>query len=354
MSALKDTLPPPLPHKIDSDPLPDPSATRLSRFFARLFDVWWEVLLLTLLFGFVLSRYSVNFSGWINSPHSAQLFAIICVPFAMILDAAVYGIFGNTPGKALLKLKVTTWAGDPLSFAQYVSRNFLVWFSGLALGLPFINLFTFAFQARRLGMGQQASYDEATGFLVRAAPSGFVVKAAFSLAFTSLFGVMIALRAIESDIDHAAPSSESATYYSWMNPQTRQVAMIDSWWYQPVQYHEAGEEMYDFSHWTNRAKVVLAVQQEPRYTLVDYVRVFRKHNAAVWRFSDEGHFFEKDGHRGWQGTGMETADPTIRFKVEVFQMESGIGRLVSQQTQPYDLSDLPVSQIQASLWSTIR
>jgi RDD family. len=41
----------------------------------------------------------------------------------MILDAGVYSAVGNTPGKALLGLKVTTLNGSRLSYAEYSRRN---------------------------------------------------------------------------------------------------------------------------------------------------------------------------------------------------------------------------------------
>jgi Predicted membrane protein/domain len=192
LSALKATLPPPCT-SYTSYPL----ATRWPRFFARIFDVWWEILLTSVALGAVLGRYSAGFVEWINVPGASQLFGILCLPVALILDAVLYRLLGNTPGKALLGLKVTTLDGKPLSFAQYLGRNFSLWVSGFALGFPLINLFTLANQSRRLGKGQPASYDEATDFRVRSKPSGILRKAVFGLAFTGLFVVMAVLNSME-------------------------------------------------------------------------------------------------------------------------------------------------------------
>lgn len=152
-------VPPPLPSKTSSDPLTFPLATSWPRFFARIFDVWWEILFVSFVLGTVLGRYSAGFVEWINGPGASQLFGILCLPIGLILDAAVYRIIGNTPGKVLLGLKAGTLDGKALSFGKYLGRNFSMWARGLALGFPLINLFTMAHQSGRLGKGQQASYD---------------------------------------------------------------------------------------------------------------------------------------------------------------------------------------------------
>jgi uncharacterized RDD family membrane protein YckC len=148
-----------------------PLATRWPRFFARIIDIWLEKSLVTFVVAYVLSIYLAGFIEWINAPGAEYIFGIICLPVALIVDAFIYKVFGNTIGKRLLGLKVTTLDGKPLSLIQYMHRNLSVLISGLAFGLPFINLFTLGRQFYRLREGRQASYDEATGFRVRSKPS---------------------------------------------------------------------------------------------------------------------------------------------------------------------------------------
>lgn len=156
LNGLFVALPPPLPQKVEPDVLSYPLATSWPRFFARLFDLWWEALLVALISGALLGRYSASFVQWINGPGASQIFGLMCIPIGLILDAFLYRFVGNTPGKALLRLKAGTLNGKSLSLSQYISRNFSMWASGLALGLPLISLFTMANQSRRLGKGQQA------------------------------------------------------------------------------------------------------------------------------------------------------------------------------------------------------
>lgn len=203
LSDLTVAVAPPLPPIADTDSQYYLLSNRWPRFFARSFDVWLEMLFVSLSMGFALSLYFIGFVEWIKGPGASQLFGILCLPIALTLDAFLYRFIGNTPGKALLGLKLTTPEGNPLSFAQYLSRNISMWASGLALGVPLINLFTMASQYRRLGKGLQASYDELEGFRVRAKPSGWLRKTSFGFAFFGLIVIIGALTLTEQAIDNA-------------------------------------------------------------------------------------------------------------------------------------------------------
>ena len=181
------------------DPLMYPIATRWPRFFARTFDVWWEILVLFFL-AFCLHAVAVT------TPSSSMLHGLLewmggtkwfffwmlmlCLPLAFILDTVIYSLFGNTPGKAFLGLKVGYLSNaSPLSFGRYLARNLRVWMEGFAfgLGLSFVGLFMMVYQARRLGKGQQASYDQSADYRVRAKPIGGVRKCSFGVLFLVVF-----------------------------------------------------------------------------------------------------------------------------------------------------------------------
>jgi uncharacterized RDD family membrane protein YckC len=198
LNELEAVVSPSLPPKADTDTLSYPMANRWLRFFARIFDMCWETMLVAFILGAVFTRYSANFVEWFyESGASRQLFGLLYLPIAFILDALLYRAIGNTPGKALLGLKVKTLDGKSLSFAQYLNRNFSMWVSGLALGFPLFTLFTLVHQAGRLGEGQQASYDESTGFCVHSKPVDWWRKTAFGFAFVSLFVIIVALNTME-------------------------------------------------------------------------------------------------------------------------------------------------------------
>ncbi len=353
LRALKAAVPPPLPPKVSSDPLTYPMATRWPRFFARIFDVWWEILLVSFVLGAVLGRYSAGFVEWINVPGASQLFGILCLPVALILDAAIYRLIGNTPGKVVLGLKVGLLDASPLSFGQYLGRNFSMWVSGLALGFPLVNLFTMARQSSRLGKGQQTSYDESTGYRVRAKPIGWMRKSVFGVAFFGLFVVMAVLNSIEQAAQREAILSSASETYSWTNPVTGVSAKIDSRWKNSAQPNADGQQIYTFTERADRAVVILGIEHAPGFTLDDYVQAFRKSTAANMRFADGGRYFERSGKQSWQGFGAMVDSTGNRLDVQVVKVGDAYWRIVTIQTMPYAYSDQLVTQLQAELWSTV-
>jgi hypothetical protein len=353
LQPLKAAIPPPLPLKVSADPLTFPMATRWSRFFARIFDLWWENLLVAFILGSVLGRYSADFVEWINGPGASQLFGILCIPFALILDAIVYRLIGNTPGKALLGLKVGLLDASTLSFSQFLSRNMVIWVKGLVFGFPLINLFAMAHQSGRLGKGQQASYDESTGYRVRAEPIGWVRKSSFGVAFLGLFVVMAVLNSMDQATQREAILSSTSENYSWVNPVTSLSAKIDSRWKNSTQQNTDGQQIYMFSERADRAFVILGVEHAPSFTLDDYVQALRKSTATNMRFSDGGRYFEKSGKQAWQGSGEMVDTTSNRLHVQVVRVGNDFWRIVKVQTTPYEYSDHLVTQLQDDLWKTV-
>jgi uncharacterized RDD family membrane protein YckC len=195
LAGLEAAVPPPLPPKTDPVVFSHPSATRWLRFLARTFDVWFLLLPVAAIGGAVLAMCSAGYVEWISKPGSTQIVGLLFFPIALFFDALLYRIFGNTPGKSMLGLKVTTLDGKALRFTQYLGRNFSVWTRGYALGIPFIGLFTMTNQFRRLGDGRQASYDESTGYRLRSRRLGAIRLTAFWIAFAIFFATIAVLTA---------------------------------------------------------------------------------------------------------------------------------------------------------------
>jgi uncharacterized RDD family membrane protein YckC len=353
LQTLKAVVPPPLPPKVNPDPLTYPMAAPWPRFFARIFDVWWEILLISFPLGVVLGRYSAGFVEWINGPGAGQVFTIMSIPIALILDAAIYRLTGNTPGKALLGLKVGLIDASPLSFGQYLARNLSIWVKGLAIGFPLINLFTMAHQSGRLRKGQQASYDESTGYRVRAKPIGWVRKSSFGVAFLSLFVVIAVINSMEQAAQREVILSSTSENYSWTNPVTSISAKIDSRWKNSAQPNADGQQIYMFTERADRAVVILGIEHASGYTLDDYVQAFRKSTAKNMRFADGGRYFEKSGKLTWQGSGDMIDSTSNRLNVQVVQVGDDFWRVVTIQAMPYEYSELPATQLQAELWRTV-
>lgn len=196
LRALRTAAIPPIPLEISGNPLNCPLANRWLRFFARIFDLMWEILCISFFFLATVDYYPMWLLEWFVGSGLSKALVIFFVPIALIFDAVVYRLFENTPGKSMLGLKVGLLDATPLSFSQYLRRNLTLCASGLAFGIPVIFLFTAAVQARRLGRGQQASYDENTGYRVRSRPTGWVRKFIFAIAFLGLYMSMTVLNHI--------------------------------------------------------------------------------------------------------------------------------------------------------------
>ncbi len=193
--------PPPLP---SGTPVPAAAAAdpaRWRRFFARWFDIWWEEVLAVTLLSFVsgnvltwpgmtVAADSVN--RWLQDPHIQALGSFLSFPVILLLDAACYRIFGTTPGKKLLGLRVVTADGNRLGFFAYYLRNLHLWASGLAFGIPVLHILAMGWQFHRLVDGKRASYDQRSGNRVLSYPIGvgawlaFLGVALLLLAVTAL------------------------------------------------------------------------------------------------------------------------------------------------------------------------
>ena len=64
-------------------------ATPGIRWFARLFDLWWQTLLIGFLASYILSQNSPAFLRWTDSPGGNKIFTLLCIPVAPLLDAVL-------------------------------------------------------------------------------------------------------------------------------------------------------------------------------------------------------------------------------------------------------------------------
>lgn len=354
LRSLIAVIPPPVPSKQAVNDIDYPMTNRWARFFARIFDTWWETLLVVMVSAFFLSRYSAGFVGWINTTGAGQVYGIICMPFALIIDAALYRLLGNTPGKALLGIKVRTLEGKRLSFLQYLFRNLSVWIKGFAFGLPLINLATMLIQSSRLGKGLEASYDESSGYTVRSKSQHWIIKVCFGLVFICLFGVMAVLNEVEKKAERETRLMSIQKEYSWENPKTLRSIKVDSRWKLTTQPGKSGVSTYVFTEAAGYAVVVFAMEEFPGYSLSEYSQAFQKGTAANMGFSDGGRIFEREGRQFWEASGTMVSSENARVTVQVSQFGAAFWRVAVVQSIPFDYSNAMVEKLKASLWSTLK
>lgn len=193
-----------------------PLATRWPRFFARTFDIW--VLSLLIVPVALLLLWMTSKSNLIHSTR-LPLLGLALLPVVMGMDALVYRLFGNTPGKAFLGLRVERHNGERLSIAQYCGRNVGVWMSGLALGLPIASFASLLYQSAHVKRTGISTYDDGSEYRVHQHPAGMLRKLVFTALFIILFttnAVLIGLgnraqTAIAQD-SRASPTEPSARH----------------------------------------------------------------------------------------------------------------------------------------------
>ncbi len=86
------------------------------------------------------------------------LWGFIITPLVGFVLAVLMALFGNTPGKAILGVRVPA-PPQANRFLFYVKRELKVWFWGFALGMPVVFLITFAAQYWRLATSSTV-YDQ--------------------------------------------------------------------------------------------------------------------------------------------------------------------------------------------------
>lgn len=309
------------------------TAGKWKRFLARTFDVGWE----STLIGFALSNLggylsvalglatASDIASWSQQFGNLMLFGLLCFPLALAFDAAIYKFFGNTPGKALLGLMVINLNGKPLDFLAYMRRNFRLWFSGYAFGLPFIALLTALRQASLIDRGKPTSYDHAARHRVKARP----LSAVNGLAFICLTVVVGAI-AIWTDSSPAffiarhanadaavqafsAPSTSTRANSApainqddvktdgtfWKNPLTQKTVALEPDWVATVHTDTKGGLVTVFHELSNNAVMLLSHDPVTPRSLSGYAKAYQKRFARDIQFNGSGYAMYHKGGPTW-------------------------------------------------------
>lgn len=150
------------------------------RYFARSFDLFLEGFLIV----FCVAFFFEDFITWCTEDRVRNaIFGLILNQIALILDGLIQGVFGNTPGKALLGITLKHTSGRPLTVSETLHRNFSLLSKGFAYFTPIFSLITLVYQYRRLRSGKPASYDEGRNISYHVRPIGWARKGAFAALF---------------------------------------------------------------------------------------------------------------------------------------------------------------------------
>ncbi len=341
--------------------LPGPRlATRWPRFFARIFDLWWESFLVGII-GTILFQTATRHILQKTLPESAGgelLFGMICIPFALVVDAIVYRVFSNTPGKALLGLQVRSLRRERLTLPAYLSRNFALWYSGLALGFPLVYLGTLMFQSRRLHDGKPTSYDDDADTRVYVSNPRPVRVFIFGLLFIALLSGVGLLRSPAKPLPMSprkeVPPPAPVLDYQWQNSWTGRSTSIGGSWTNTSTQNELKQTVYIFSRNSGPVNVVLGMEDIAGVSLQQYVGGFVAATVEHMSFATGGSFSMRRGRPTWDCSGEMIKIPNCGLRVGVVQIGSRFFRIVTMQTDKTETTNVSVEELRRKLWSTIE
>jgi len=328
----------------------DTAARAWPRWFARTFDVWWHTGLVATVLGFVLCRTSSGFLRWLETPFGWKLFGLACIPLGLLLDAAVQAVAGNTPGKAMLGLRVVMGDGRLPCLRELVGRNMGVWSAGFGFGLPAVSLLTMARQGLRLRRGDAASYDQ-DYFLVRARPVRCWRKTVFGLAFISLFLVVVVLDAMDRQDSREMAAVLAASPYAWTNPATGRMVTVPPQWRQETVTDDDGAELHLFTEHTEHAVVLLAHEAHGDATIAQYSRALVERLAGEVELTG-GQPEEFRGKASWVVMGQSKGGGA-RVRLRVVELHGKAWRVMVMQSPPAAYTCDLVEALEQGLWDTV-
>ena len=140
-----------------------------ARFLAKTID-FSLAQILTFAAVFLLSfGYGIIFVGLMGWPYDESLltgpvFVVVYLFLHAILfvfaEAFCISVFGGTPGKTLMGIRVASVTGRRLGFGSSLKRSFSSVTAGLGFGIPILNLITMIYQYNKLTSDGAVFWDK--------------------------------------------------------------------------------------------------------------------------------------------------------------------------------------------------
>ncbi|MFM0378441.1 RDD family protein [Paraburkholderia strydomiana] len=267
------------------------------RHSARFFDltvwsfVFWGFM------DFFVKRASPAFDNLASAfPWSvALLLPALALPVLLACDAASYWMFGDTPGKALLRITVLDRNGVRLTPRAYARRSVGVWGAGCGYGLPLWNFIALAISSRRLTKTGYTNYDAEWGDVVVqkrvSVARGVTVGAASFLALALLQQVFIFPLARQLG---AAMGANLALYevetYGWTNPITNRRVILRDWKLVEAKIEDKGQS-WSWTRYDGARLVVYYGIGNSAVSLNDVAGALRAQPSGIWHLTGSGDSF---------------------------------------------------------------
>ena len=324
----------------------DQSAGPWRRLLARWIDVWISLVPTVFVVAVGLSFVSSELGMWFQNPTNGQLFALIVAPLSFILDALIVYIFGNSIGKAILRVRVRRTTGEGLTFWQYAKRNFSVWAYGLALCIPLFSIFTMLYQARQLkGMGA-TGYDVGR-YRVDAAELTPLRTVSIGVVILSLLAAYVYF-SFQDQIDrHAFNAGQQ-----WTNPITFAEVQVPAGWVPAAQTNEQGQAVYTFTSPRENLIVVFGKEDLSGISGGAYAQAFPYAVKASMKLAPTSAQPPLNGRNRWTTSGYLVADFTQAVSVTIVQHDKQMWRTVAVRLNSLNPDTESYQVLQARLFSS--
>jgi len=323
-----------------------PQAGNWRRFFARTLDLLLIMPILTVVSSFTLSYHFIGFSAWISESGSNTAFNLLLFPVGLLIECLIYKLFKSTPGKALFGLQVLDYNQKKISPDSYAGRNFSVWKSAYAFGLPLFNIGTMANQYSSVRKSGKTTYDQKLGFtVVKSKPNIFKATIAIVLFVAGLFGIVIMSKVntgvanphyydkvrAEAKSNSAKPFLAPAKFKEWQNPVTKFTANLDSNWM--IKYSQAeGRTVVNFEHkYIPNAYIMLAYENVTPSDIDFEVYAKRLDQTLSDTFSPSGNgkFSIENGHDVYTIFGKMNNNDDVLYGMQLYYTGSKIWRVIT-------------------------
>jgi uncharacterized RDD family membrane protein YckC len=131
------------------------------RYWARCIDILLELFLLGALVG-ATQPTLFGPGGAFSGSSGGQAFAVVLLPFALLIESVMTAMIGTTPGKWIAGLKLRDIRGDRLTLTELLRRNSKLYVGGLGGGIWIISLFTLANNHSKVKEHKLTSWDQDT------------------------------------------------------------------------------------------------------------------------------------------------------------------------------------------------
>ncbi|MDE1173546.1 MAG: RDD family protein [Parvibaculaceae bacterium] len=318
------SIPPVLPQITPREKLVAlPFAGPWRRFLARIMDLWVIGLPASVIASFALSRAFPEFGFWLQHPGAEYVFGWLFTPVVFIAEAGIYGIFGNTPGKALLRISVTTTDAVRLSSGQYLRRQPGVYWSGLGTGFPLVSLFTMIYQYRKVKSGGQATYDKGA-FHVKAPRLGIIRGLLVTVVIILL---LIAIGLVQNLPKNEYPSSYSGT--TWMNQITGKPVSIPEGWSLSEDRNDDQQPIHIFTTPDYKTYVIFAREGlDPDLSLSAYASLWQTSVVDRMIFQQPPLPVTLEGREALVLTGTLVSDQTEEVRATLMKTGNQVWRVV--------------------------